>query len=85
MASRQANTGLSELSNGDGAIARIAGLANRANVPTVLGVGAVVGALAGAAAARRSHSDDDVITGKVSIDLLEKIELLTIRLRLHRS
>ena len=62
---------------------QIANRANRAKLTTWLGVGAVVGAVAGAAAARRSHPDD-VISGQVSIDLLKKVELLTIRLRLHR-
>jgi len=83
--SREVDSGLSGISRGDGAIARIADRANRANLTTLLGVGAVVGAVAGVARAMRSHSDDDIITGKVSIDLLKKVELLTIRLHLHRS
>jgi len=63
---------------------RITDRASRANLTTWLGLGAVVGAVAGAATAMRSQSDD-VISGEVSIDLLKKVELLTIRLRLHRS
>jgi hypothetical protein len=86
--SREANGALSELSSGDGEIREFAHRASRAKLTTVLGVaallGAVAGAGAGAAKAMRSQSDD-VISGKVSIDLLKKVELLTIRLRLHRS
>ena len=50
----------------------------------LLAAGAVLGAAVGAATARRSDPED-VITGEVNIDLLKKVELLTIRLRLHRS
>jgi hypothetical protein len=81
---REANGALSELARRDGAISELAQRASRAKLTTVLGVGAVVGAVAGAATAMHSHSDD-VISGKVSIDLLKKVELLTITLRLHRS
>ncbi|HSD25203.1 MAG TPA: hypothetical protein VLB79_12855 [Solirubrobacterales bacterium] len=53
---------------------------------TVLGVGAVAGAATGAiTAARLARRQKDVITGEVKIDLLKKIELLTIRLRLDRA
>jgi hypothetical protein len=83
--SNEAHTAPSEISASNGSIGRIVGRANRSNFATLLGVGLVVGGVAGAVAARRSHSDDDVISGKVSIDLLKKIELLTIRLNLHRS
>ena len=57
---------------------------NGANFTMLLAAGAVVGATVGAATARRSDPED-VIRGEVSIDLLKKVELLTIRLRLHRS
>ena len=57
---------------------------NGANLTMLLAAGAVLGAAVGAAKARRSDPED-VITGEVSIDLLKKVELLTIRLRLHRS
>lgn len=53
---------------------------------TGLGVGAVVGAATGAvAAAKLARKQKDLITGEVKIDLLKKIELLTIRLRLDRA
>jgi hypothetical protein len=84
--SREANGRLSELFRGNGAMGRwIADGSNHTNLPTLLGVGVVAGAIAGVVAARRAQADDDVISGKVSIDLLERIELLTIRLNLHRS
>jgi hypothetical protein len=82
--SREANGVVSEQSRGDGAISEFAHRASSAKLTTLLGAGVVLGAVAGAAAATRSHSDD-VISGKVSIDLLKKVELLTIRLRLQRS
>ena len=85
MTENDANTGLAEIADGDGAIARIGERANLASFTALLGVGVVLGAAAGALAARRSHSDEDVISGKVSIDLLKKVELLTVRLNLHRS
>jgi hypothetical protein len=81
---REANGAVSEPSRGDGAISEFAHRAGRAKLTTLLGAAAVLGAVAGAAAATRSRSED-VISGKVSIDLLKKVELLTIRLRLHRS
>jgi hypothetical protein len=83
--SPEVNSGPSELSRGDGAIGEwIADRAKRTRFSTWLGVGAVLGAVAGAATAMRSHPDD-VISGEVSVDLLKKVELLTIRLHLHRS
>ena len=57
---------------------------NGANFTMLLAAGAFLGAAVGAVTARRSEPDD-VITGQVSIDLLKKVELLTIRLRFHRS
>jgi hypothetical protein len=69
----------------DGALAQgIADRAKQTNFATWLGVGALLGAVAGAVTATRSKPDD-VISGVVSIDLLKKVELLTIRLRLDRS
>jgi stage V sporulation protein SpoVS len=82
MTSRGANSGSSQLSRRNGAIP--GWLADRATLTTVIGAGAIVGAVAGAATARGSQSED-VISGTVSIDLLKKVELLTVRLRLHRS
>ncbi len=80
-----AKNGLAETADADGTIARMGGRANLTSLTALLGVGVVVGAAAGALAARRSQADEDVISGTVSIDLLEKIELLTVRLNLHRS
>jgi hypothetical protein len=57
----------------------------RATFPTALGVGAAVAAVAGAAAAAKLTSTEDMISGDVRIDLLNKIELLTIKLRVHRA
>jgi len=83
--SRKADNASSAPPGADGAIGEwVVAHVNEAKLTTVLGVGAVIGAVAGAATARRSHSDD-VISGQVSIDLLKKVELLTIRLRLRRS
>jgi hypothetical protein len=85
MASREVNSASSGLSGGDGALGEwLADRANRTKFTTVLGVGALLGAVTGAATAMRTRSDD-VISGQVSIDLLKKVELLTIRLRLRRS
>jgi hypothetical protein len=58
--------------------------ARQAPWTTVLGGGALLGAAVGAATAMRSRPDD-VITGQVSVDLLKKVELLTVRLRIDRS
>jgi hypothetical protein len=64
----------------------VADYLKRTPLAAVLGAGAVVGAAAGAvAAAKRSRDQKDRIAGEVKIDLLNKIELLTIRLRLHRT
>jgi hypothetical protein len=85
VSSREANSELSEQSSRDGAIGEwVADRVNRAQLRTLLGIGATIGGVVGAAAAMRSRPDD-VISGQVSIDLLKKVELLTIRLRLHRS
>ena len=76
---------VSGLSGGAGAIGQW--IADRLDGPSFtawLGMGAAVGAVVGATTAMRSHPDD-VISGQVSIDLLKKVELLTIRLKLHRS
>jgi hypothetical protein len=83
--SREADNASSAPPSADGAIGEwVVDHVKDAKLTTVLGVGAVIGAVAGAATAMRSRSDD-VISGQVSIDLLKKVELLTIRLRLHRS
>jgi hypothetical protein len=64
----------------------VADYLRRATFPTALGVGAAVAAVAGAAAAAKLTSTrEDVISGDVRIDLLDKLELLTIRLRVHRA
>lgn len=84
MSSREGKSELSEIASGNGALGRIADRANRVSFTTLVGVGAIVGAAAGAATAMRSRRND-VITGQVSIDLLKKVELLTIRLHLDRS
>jgi hypothetical protein len=79
------NGASSELSRGDGAVGEwLADRANRATWTMVLGGGAVLGAAVGAATAMRPHHDD-VISGRVSVDLLKKVELLTVRVRLQRS
>jgi hypothetical protein len=82
VASLKAN-GAVGVTPGDGAFTELAHRASRAKLTTLLGAGAALGAAAGAAAAMRSQPED-VISGEVSIDLLKKVELLTIRLRLHR-
>ncbi|HEY3206831.1 MAG TPA: hypothetical protein VGJ58_07755 [Gaiellaceae bacterium] len=56
------------------------------SVPTALGLGAVIGAAAGAGtAAKMASRQEDVISGAVKIDLLKKVELLTIKLRIRRG
>lgn len=56
------------------------------SVPTALGLGALIGAAAGAGtAAKMASREEDVISGAVRIDLLKKVELLTIRLRLRHG
>lgn len=58
---------------------------DRVGLPVILGLGAILGAAVGAASASRSSRPEDVISGEVSVDLLKKVELLTIRLRVNRS
>lgn len=49
------------------------------------GVGALIGAAAGATAANLASRRKDVISGVVRIDLLKKVELLSIKLNLQRA
>jgi len=76
MTSRGVKSESSELSRGDSAVPSI----SLALLATALGGGALLGAAVAAATANRSQPDD-VISGEISIDLLKKVELLTIRLR----
>jgi hypothetical protein len=55
------------------------------SVRMALGAGALIGAVGGAAAANLIARRKDVITGDVKIDLLKKVELLSIKLRLDRA
>jgi len=49
------------------------------------GLGALIGAAAGATAANLASRRKDVISGVVRIDLLKRVELLSIKLRLQRA
>jgi hypothetical protein len=55
------------------------------SVRMALGAGALLGAVGGATAAKLVARRKDVITGDVRIDLLKKVELLSIKLRLDRA
>jgi hypothetical protein len=81
------NGGSPEVSRNPGSTGElIADFLNRTPLAAVLGAGAVVGAAAGAVtAAKVPRNQKDRIAGEVKVDLLNKIELLTIRLRLHRA
>jgi hypothetical protein len=85
--SRRENGGSPEASRNPGSTGElIADFLNRTPLAAVLGAGAVVGAAAGAVtAAKVPRNQKDRIAGEVKVDLLNKIELLTIRLRLHRA
>lgn len=55
------------------------------SVRMALGAGALIGAVGGAAVAKLVARRKDVITGDVKIDLLKRVELLSVKLRLDRA
>jgi hypothetical protein len=69
----------------DDSVSAMAADAKGLPVRMVFGLGALVGAAAGATAANLASRRRDVILGDVRIDLLKRVELLSIKLRLHRA
>jgi len=63
----------------------VAGTARSTSGRVTFGLGALIGAAAGATAANLASRRKDVISGVVRIDLLKRVELLSIKLRLQRA
>jgi hypothetical protein len=63
----------------------VAGATRSPSARVTFGLGALVGAAAGATAANLASRRKDVISGVVRIDLLKRVELLSIKLRLQRA
>lgn len=63
----------------------VAGTARSTSGRVTFGLGALIGAAAGATAANLVSRRKDVISGVVRIDLLKRVELLSIKLRLQRA
>jgi hypothetical protein len=63
----------------------VAGTARSTSSRVTFGLGALIGAAAGATAANLASRRKDVISGVVRIDLLKRVELLSIKLRLQRA
>jgi hypothetical protein len=63
----------------------VAGAKRSTSGPVTFGLGALVGGAAGAIVANFVSRHKDVISGVVRIDLLNRVELLSIKLRLQRA
>ena len=73
-------------SRGDDSVSDLVADAKRSTSGRVtFGLGAVLGAAAGATVANLASRRKDVISGVVRIDLLKKVELLSIKLNLQRA
>lgn len=63
----------------------VAGAKGSTSGRVTFGLGALIGAAAGATVANLASRRKDVISGVVRIDLLKRVELLSIKLRLQRA
>ena len=63
----------------------VAGATRSTSGRVSFGLGALIGAAAGVTAANLASRRKDVISGVVRIDLLKRVELLSIKLRLQRA
>ena len=69
----------------DDSVSDFAGATRSTSGRVTFGLGALIGAAAGATAANLASRRKDVISGVVRIDLLKRVELLSIKLRLQRA
>jgi len=69
----------------DDSVSDFAGATRSRSGRVTFGLGALIGAAAGATAANLASRRKDVISGVVRIDLLKRVELLSIKLRLQRA